>query len=154
MKRLLAIDLGIKTGFALYNNKIELEWHRSQNFGNKNRLQRAVANILNQHSPLDYIVVEGGGSLFKIWEKEASKLHINCLQLHAYKWRNEILYGREQRTGIKAKEHSLHLAKQVIDYYGKHKPTSLNDDAAEAILTGFWALKEVGWLESLPHLKR
>ena len=154
MKRLLAIDLGVKTGLALYNDQCHLEWYRSQNYGNKNRLQRAVYGILKDIDNLAFIVVEGGGHLFSIWKKEADRLGIESIQLQAFHWRKEILFDREQRSGISAKQHAQIHAIRVIEQLGTSKPKSLTDDTAEAILTGFWALKKLNWIQNLPTIKR
>jgi len=152
VKRLLSIDLGVKTGLALYNQNCELEWYRSQNFGNKNRLSRAVYSLLREINDLEYLVIEGGGHLFTIWEKEAKKQGIKTIQIHAHTWRKEILLQREQRSGQQAKRIAIQVANQVIKHFSGRKSTSLNDDAAEAVLCGYWALKEVNWLEDYPIL--
>ncbi|MEA3444680.1 MAG: hypothetical protein U9R19_08135 [Bacteroidota bacterium] len=145
MDRLLAIDLGVKTGLALFNRIGELEWYRSQNYGNRNRLSRAAYSILNNISGLSLIVIEGGGSLYKIWRKEAIRAGIGCKQIHAHEWRGDILFCREQRNCTLAKHNAIRFAKIVIDKCGQNKSTSLTDDAAEAILTGYWFMKKTGW---------
>ncbi len=152
MKNLLCIDLGVKTGLALYNQNCELVWYRSQNFGNKNRLSKAVYNLLKEIKNLEFLVIEGGGQLFTIWEKEAKKRNIRIIQVQANTWRKEILHKREQRTGQQAKRYAIQIAKEVIKHFSGKNSTSLNDDAAEAILCGYWALKEVNWLEDYPIL--
>lgn len=153
-ERLLAIDLGVKTGLALFTNDCKLEWYRSQNYGSKNRLARAVNSILYEIPNLSMIVMEGGGTLHKIWEKEAGRISISCMQVQAGDWRRDLLFDREQRNGSMAKQHAIQLAKQVIKHCGANKATSLTDDAAEAILTGFWALKHIGWLGDFPKFIR
>ena len=43
---LLAVDLGLKTGLALYGEDGKLRWYRSKNFGTTARLKRAVYSLL------------------------------------------------------------------------------------------------------------
>ncbi len=147
MNKLLAVDLGIKTGLALFNKNCKLEWFRSKNFGNKAQLGRAVFNLLKEIDNLEYLVVEGGGQLFYIWEKEAIRRGIKVIQIQANTWRKELLLMREQRTGQQAKGFAIKLAVEIIKQRAEKKHISINDDAAEAILSGYWALKEVKWLD-------
>ena len=42
------------------------------------------------------------------------------------------------------------LARQVIEWSGARRPTSLRHDAAEAILVGLWAVLQEGWLDHSP----
>lgn len=44
---LLAVDLGLRTGLALYGADGRLRWYRSQNYGSAERLRRAVYAELN-----------------------------------------------------------------------------------------------------------
>jgi hypothetical protein len=42
------------------------------------------------------------------------------------------------------------LARNVIEWSGARRPTSLRHDAAEAILIGLWGVLSAGWLRALP----
>lgn len=44
--RLLAVDLGLRSGLALYGRDGRLREYRSQNFGSQSRLKRAVPSVL------------------------------------------------------------------------------------------------------------
>ena len=67
MSLLLAVDLGLRTGLALYNRQGRLVWYRSQNFGKPDRLRRAVHRLLGEIEGLAILVLEGGGPLAEIW---------------------------------------------------------------------------------------
>ncbi len=67
MEFLFSVDLGVKTGFAMYNSAGKLVWYRSQNFGNKVRLKKAIPWILYPDKDINYLIIEGGGPLRKIW---------------------------------------------------------------------------------------
>ena len=150
MNFILAVDLGLKTGLALYGEDGKLRWYRSKNFGTTARLRRAVYSILKEIPGLDMLVIEGSGNIAEIWKHAAQKRGIVLRRITAEDWREKILFSREQRTGIIAKERALQLADAVIAWSGLHRPTAPRHDAAEAILIGLWGVIEQGWLEGLP----
>ncbi|MCB9156526.1 MAG: hypothetical protein H6645_05355 [Caldilineaceae bacterium] len=158
MQFLLAVDMGVKTGLALYGNDGSLRWYRSQNFGNAARLRRGVKSILFELDDLSWVVIEGGGPLADIWQNEAQRRQIQTVQISAETWRQQLFYARDQRSGAAAKQKANQLARQVIDWSGARRPTSLRHDAAEAILIGLWGVLHVGWLDVAPwdqqHLAR
>jgi len=150
MRFLLAVDLGLKTGLALYGEDGKLRWYRSKNFGTTARLKRAVYGILKEIPDLAMLVIEGGGGIAEIWEREAQKQGIAVRRIMAEDWRKTILFGREQRTGAMAKERAAWLADAVIAWSSLRRPTVPRHDAAEAILIGLWGVIEEGWLGGLP----
>ncbi|PID92936.1 MAG: hypothetical protein CSA95_09055 [Bacteroidetes bacterium] len=135
---ILAVDLGVKTGMALFNSSGEPQWVRSRNFGNLARLKRAIPHLLHELPSSSIIVIEGGGIIAKAWEEEAKKQHFNIIKIHAATWRNDLLYQRQQRKGTEAKKNALRLALQILRKSGIPAPKSLTDDAAEAFLIGYW----------------
>ncbi|MEM7126902.1 MAG: hypothetical protein AAF702_11280 [Chloroflexota bacterium] len=149
---LLAVDLGLRSGMALYGKDGRLCWYRSHNFGAIGRMRRGVPTILKQIPDLSWLVLEGGGQLEQCWLKEADRREIQVLQIGAERWRTKLLHPREQRSGSNAKRHADHLARAVIDWSNASRPTSLRHDAAEAILIGLWGVLEIGWLDALPSL--
>lgn len=151
---LLAVDIGVKTGLALYGQNGRLLWYRSHNFGTSARLRRGVRGVLDTLPHLAWLVLEGGGPLADFWIREATRRHIPVRQISAEAWRRQFLYAREQRSGVQAKDSATELARRVIAWSGARRPTSLRDDAAEAILIGLWGTLEVGWLAQLPEAVR
>jgi hypothetical protein len=147
---LLAVDLGLRSGLALYGPDGRLRWYRSQNFGTQTRLKRAVPSVLQTVEPLAWLVLEGGGPVADVWEREAARRALPVLRVSAQDWRARFLYAREQRSGGLAKEAADGLARRVIEWSGAPRPTSLRHDAAEAVLLGLWGVLEVGWLAQVP----
>lgn len=47
MPSLLAVDLGLKTGLALFEGQGKLLWYRSHNYGTTERLKRAVPKLID-----------------------------------------------------------------------------------------------------------
>ncbi|HEV2131352.1 MAG TPA: hypothetical protein VGR27_09635 [Longimicrobiaceae bacterium] len=151
MSSLLAVDLGLRTGLALFGSEGRLLWYRSQNFGTATRLRRAVHGLLHTLPDLTWLILEGGGNLAEIWTREAERKGIAVRRIAAERWRQELLYAREQRSGAQAKQHAAELARRIIKWSAAPRPTSLRHDAAEAIAIGFWGVLHVGWLEQIPE---
>lgn len=150
MRSLLGIDLGLKTGLALFADNGRLLWYRSHNFGTTDRFRRGVPGLLDSIPHLTAIVIEGGGNLAKVWEKEAERRGLTSIRIGAEEWRRTFLLSREQRSGPEAKSHAGHIARRVIEWGRASRPTSLRHDAAEAIMIGLWGLMHLGWLDALP----
>ncbi len=150
MPSLLAVDLGVKTGLALFNRDGRLLWCRSHNFGTIKRLREGVYRMLGDVPDLSILVLEGGGAVAEVWEREAKRRSITLYKISAEEWRKKLLYPREQRSGPLAKHNAGHLARRVVAWSRMARPTSLRHDTAEAILVGLWGVLEVGWLKKLP----
>jgi len=150
MARLLAIDLGLRAGLAVYGDDGRLEDYRSQNFGTRTRLRRAVMPVLEAVDGLDEVVMEGDRTLGEIFERAAVHRGARTRYVAAERWRRVLLLDREQHSGDDAKHSADAVARRVIDWSGARAPTSLRHDAAEAILIGLWAVLERGWLAAIP----
>ncbi len=150
MPVLLAIDLGIRTGLAVYGHDGRLRAYRSHNFGSAARLKRGAPRVLDELPELSLLVMEGGGPLADIWAREADRRGVPVRRVAAEEWRARLLYPRQHRDTRHAKGSADHLARRVIEWSGAPRPTSLRHDAAEAILLGLWSVLEAGWLRVLP----
>lgn len=151
-RTLLAVDLGLRAGFALYRGDGRLVSYRSQNFGARSRLRRAIPGILARQAPaLAAVALEGPRPLAELWRAEARRRQLQTLHLSAETWRERLLLARQQRGGSMAKRSAVELAPRIIAWSGAPLPTGpLRHDAAEAVLVGLWAVLELGWLEALP----
>ena len=119
MSSLLAVDVGLKSGFALYGDDGRLCWYRSKNFGSAASLKRGVFSLLNSVPDLLFLVLEGSGTLAEIWVHEAERRKLPVTQINAEQWRQQLLYPREQKTGLKAKYHSDDLARRIEFEHGR-----------------------------------
>ncbi|GMV40974.1 MAG: hypothetical protein AMXMBFR64_26900 [Myxococcales bacterium] len=146
----LAVDLGLRTGLALYGGDGRLIWYRSQHFGSAATLRRGVLAVVRGLPALAWLVAEGDRALAEIWGREAKRQGATVHVIGAEVWRRRLLHAREQRAGEDAKRAADRLARRVIAWSGAPSPTSLRHDAAEAILIGLWGVLEAGWLERLP----
>jgi hypothetical protein len=150
MQSLLAVDLGLKTGLAVYGDDGRLRWYRSHNFGSVPRMRKAVYRILKEIPDLTWIVAEGDRLLGEIWEKEGARSGARTRVIGAETWRPKLLLSREQRSGSLAKRYADGVARRIIEWSGAPRPTSLRHDAAEAILIGMWGVVELEWLKEFP----
>jgi hypothetical protein len=137
--RLLAVDLGLRCGWAAFDEAGRLLDYGSRHFGNRSVLRKAVPQILSQYAGLRRLVVEGGGELFIPWKKEAERRGIAVRQVMGDVWRRDLLNPSQHRSGKDAKEAADKVAREVIERSDAKRPTSLMHDAAEAILVGVWA---------------
>lgn len=106
-------------------------------------LKKTVYPMLKSIENLSFLFIEGGGPIVRIWLNAALKLGLSVQNIDAADWRKDLLFQREYRTGFKAKESAIQRAQQIIDLSGapsKNKPTH---DAAEAILIGLWAFRNM-----------
>ncbi len=137
--RLLAIDLGLRSGWAAFDDAGRLLAYGSRHYANRTALRKAIPQILGGYPQLTTLAVEGGGDLFVPWEKEATRRGIRVIQVQGGEWRPSLLLPWQRRTGKDAKDAADGLAREVIERSGAKRPTSLRHDAAEAILVGAWA---------------
>ena len=137
---LLAIDLGLRFGWAAFTKEGRLNAYGSRHFGSRSTLRQAVPPFLRPYPSLTTLVIEGGGDLLLPWKREAGRRNISFLAVSGETWREKILPPRERRTGKEAKAAADGLARKVIADSGAKRPTSLRHDAAEAILVGYWAV--------------
>jgi len=145
LSTLLAVDLGLRSGLALYRRDGRLLWYRSTNFGSVRRLKRGVPGILDGIDNLELVVLEGGGQLATVWQRECGRRILPCEVIAAETWRRRLLIPRQQQNAERAKQCAGELAREVIDTLALKRPTSLRHDASEAILVGLYALLNHGW---------
>ena len=148
---LLAVDVGLRTGLALFSEEARLLWYRSHHISSPAKLKKVISKLLRDEPRPSHLFLEGGGPLADLWLSDAEKLAINSRQIHAQQWREQLFYARQHRSGSQAKREADGLARQVIEQLGGKKPTSLRHDTAEAILIGLYGLLQLGWLAHWPQ---
>ena len=145
---LLAVDLGLKTAWSLWNSEGHLCRFESRNFSTRTKFRSGVPNILRSLPKIDVVVAEGDARLAKVWFGFCKDWETELVQ--AQTWRADILWQREQRSGSQAKGRATEIAGDIIRADRSGRPDRLNHDTAEAILLGYWAVMNRGWrMESL-----
>lgn len=141
---LLAIDLGLRTGWALYDTEGYLQRFESRNFGTRSKFRAGVPTILKTLPlAIDVVVAEGDRHLAKLWFGCRPDWETELVA--AERWRAKLLWQRQRRSGSEAKDVAIELAAKIIKEDRCGWSTRLNDDTAEAILLGYWAVRERGW---------
>ncbi|MBU0753897.1 MAG: hypothetical protein KJ645_02070, partial [Planctomycetes bacterium] len=79
MGMLLAVDVGLRTGLALYNSDGKLQWYRSRKLSNTAKLKRISYLAFNEIPDLEWLVLEGGGPLAGVWRHEALRRGLRVL---------------------------------------------------------------------------
>jgi transposase len=147
---LLAVDVGVRTGLAVYRDDGRLIWYRSRNFGAAARLKRAIPALLHEAFDPTYVVLEGGGPLAEHWATAAERHGSHVRRLSAEEWRSMFLLSRDQRSGEQAKRMADGIARRVVEWSNAQRPV-VRHDAAEAILIGLWGVIDVCWLPAVPN---
>jgi len=149
-QHLLAIDLGLTCGMALYSADGRLISYRSLQCGSVVELKRAAARILADLEGLVWMVTEGDYTLAAIWERAAMKQGVRVQRVSVEAWRQALLAPKGRLAHSEAKKHAQQLARQIIDWSCAPKTAALRPHAADAICVGLWAAKRMGLLNELP----
>lgn len=147
---LLAVDVGLSTGFARFDDRGRLLWHGSHNFGAAARHKRGILHVLDRAGAVDWLALEGGGSLLRHWENEARRRYIETLVYSAEEWRNALFPVRERTDAERAKGFARQVARRLIAWDSPAGPRDTQFDTAEAICLGVAACLEVGLLLEAP----
>lgn len=147
-EHLLAVDVGLHTGLALFANDGTLLWYRSHHLPSQGKLKKILFSLLETEPRPTQLILEGSGPLADIWVREAERRKLPLMQIHAESWRVKLLFPRQQRNAQQAKQFAIKSARKIIVQLGGKRPTALRHDTAEAILIGFYGLLELGWLSA------
>lgn len=138
--RLLAIDLGLRCGFAVYNADGDLLAYRSTHFPSVSTIRKASYKLLARWPRLTHIVVEGDREIGEIWHKLADKRGIHFQRVSPETWRAGLLTPTERSNTANAKAAARRIARDLIAHSPAPMPKSrMTHDVCEAILIGKWA---------------
>lgn len=142
---LLAIDVGMRAGFAWFDEKGTLVRARSTRFAKRMTLKRALPSILSEIEGVAEVVLEGQGEIADIFKKGIQRASLPVLAFSAEEWREDMLLPRERRTGQQAKATAEAMALKIAHECGNPPKCAYDDDAAEAVLFGLWYIRH--WLK-------
>lgn len=137
--KVLAVDLGLRFGVAVYDDQGALTWCGSHHVRRRADLRHAAAVFIRRYRP-EWIVSEGDTALARIWERAGTIVGARSVRVGPEQWRRELLMTRGTASSRKAKEASIRAARERLaagPFALKHR---LNDDCAEAVLIGAWAV--------------
>lgn len=143
---LLALDLGLRFGWACYTAEAHIVAYGSHHCASRAKLKNIAWATLSRLPRESSLYIEGGGPLLDVWRREANRRGIEVFTLHAEMWRADCLLPREQKRGSTAKRRAQEIARTLITHRASSAPTSLRHDAAEATLLGWWAIYQREWI--------
>lgn len=146
---LLAVDLGVRMGVAVYDRDRGITRYASHNFGSVSRLKRAARSIVCGIDPLEHVFLEGDANLARHWSRVAEPRGARCHIVTAETWRDALMLPRERRSGSEAKRNAQALAIRALEQGCAKRPTGpLRHDAAEAILIAVYGATTLGWRDA------
>jgi Icc-related predicted phosphoesterase len=153
---LLAVDLGLRTGTAVFDRNGTVLAVDTWRFHDPESLDLGLKDILTAHN-ITHVVIEGEDrKLFYIWRRAIEKFEgVQLARVVADDWRRMLLSKKEMRDARKAKSAAGLIAKQVLKDNEDLRDKKLSSDAAEALLVGRYAVRVLGWITSKePPVKR
>lgn len=87
---LLAVDLGMQTGFAVFalaEGQVVLWSYRSTHVGSRSTLRRLVPSVLDEFGPLSHRVVEGDRDMAALWERGGQRRGAPTIRVSPEEWR-------------------------------------------------------------------
>ena len=148
--RLLAVDLGVRTGFAAFDAAGRLLRVGSRNLGSRGSVRATAAGLRRDLGRVDVLVLEGDRTLAGAWQREFGPRGTEVVLVEAEWWRRALLHPRERRDAASAKAAAGELARAAVVHLGGTAPPTLRHDAAEAVLIGVWGLRTLGWISAWP----
>ncbi len=148
--RLLAVDLGLVSGWATFDEDGLAVSHRAPRFADVGRLKRSVKSLVPP--TVTDVFVEGDRHYGDIWGKAAARIGATLRPVSPERWRRRLLLPRERRSGADAKAAAEAMAKRILMWSGAPPKMKLRTDAAEAIVIGLYGVLELGWLADVPDV--
>jgi len=143
---ILAIDLGLRTGLAVWDDTARLRTWQTIRFRTPRALSagaRTIARDLDDDVVL--AVTEGDLDLARPWDRALGARGVRVLHVQAHQWRGDVFADRPGLDGKAAKRAAVTLARRLVRQHAERGAPHLKHDAAEAICLGYWACWREGW---------
>ena len=166
---LLSIDLGLKSGIALFSSDGCLLRYEQFLF-NKDTLEADAKKIIQEWETVEgedsendegkptritHIAIEGGDTIIlDSWTKASPDLSI--LRVSPEEWRSEMLMDKEKSSGSDSKAAARLIARQLVSDIGsmEEHQGKFPTDVAEAVAMGSYVASKLGWLSRNPLVRR
>lgn len=125
---LLSVDLGLRSGFALYNSTghlISFAHHRFDTLQNLKASVLVELSTLSKHYNLNHFVLEGDAVYRSIWTSAINQFAADyektavIIYIDPAEWRDRLLISRERKSGKDAKCASRLISRQIMWRSGK-----------------------------------
>ena len=148
--RLVAVDLGVRTGVAVFGGEGRLVSVGSRNLGRRGQVRQLAAALRRELERVDALILEGDRTLAPGWQRAFEPRGTEVVLVEAERWRQALLHPRERRDARTAKAAARELAAVAVGELSDRPVSGLRHDAAEAVLIGVWGLRELGWIDAWP----
>lgn len=146
MAALLAVDGGLRTGLAVWDDAGCLRTWRAARFPRRRALLAGARTILRDlPDDLVAIVVEGDRAWADAWSRAARPRGVRVVGVQAADWRVDMLGPAGLADARAAKRAAGERARALIAARAARGAPHLSHDAAEAICLGYWWANQLGW---------
>lgn len=143
---ILAIDLGLRTGLAVWDDRGRLRTWNLIRFRSPRALRDGIRTLVRDlDEDVVLAVAEGDTDLARIWSRALSARDIPVRTVSAHTWRRDVFADRPDLDGKEAKQAAITLARRLIRERADRGAPHLRHDAAEAICLGYWAAWTERW---------
>lgn len=120
---LLSVDLGLRSGFALYNSTGQLISFAHHRFDTLQNLKTSILvelSILSKVYNLNHFVLEGDAVYGSIWTSAINQFaaenekNVVIIYIAPAEWRDRLLTSRERKSGRDAKRASRLISRQIM----------------------------------------
>jgi predicted phosphodiesterase len=164
---LVAVDLGLRTGLALYSEEGRLLEYQNAIYTSEDELRVGCLALLAAWEAkyqqvttdeddeaisyhISHVALEGADVALKALWRDMIHDHLDdahILLVKPEEWRADLLLSKEKASGEAAKEASRLIARQLVaDYGGRLHEGKFPTDVAEAVLLGYHVSRRLGWL--------
>ncbi len=173
----LAVDLGLKCGASLFDDKGNLLRYEQLRFQDPEDLYKQAPSLIKswerksndqdlqgmeslvKKRVISYLAVEGGGELLDAWESALEiddNKEIQLVSVRPEEWRSRLLLPKERESSRSCKEAARQIARQIVSNFGtmdSHQG-KFKTDAAESVAVGYYFANTLGWVHREPIVSR
>ena len=163
VKLLLAVDLGLKTGFTVFNDQGNLLHYENVEYDSAEGLREGALQLMAKWeeefssddgvAQITHVAIEGADvALRQIWREichdvEGRRAPPSVLLVRPEEWRADLLNAKERSSGSTSKEAARLIARQIVaDCSGKIHKGKFQTDVAESVLVGYHVCRRLGWI--------
>ena len=167
-RRLMAVDLGLKSGIAVYDENGQILHVENVRFIDPTQLEEGLQRLIEPWQ-VSHVVIEGEDrKLYNIWKKTIERMFgggrneedeeeeeeeeeddmqpsVLVSRVIAEDWRRLLLTSKERRSARLAKQAASLIARQIVKKSPRLQDIGMTTDAAEAVLIGHYAVRVLGW---------
>ena len=156
---LLSVDLGLRSGFAVFDNEGKLTTAFGRHFESQSNIETSINQVLvdvTRNYSITHYVLEGDNVLQQAWREAIASFTgtdretVEIISVSPAEWRAQMLVKRETDSGSSAKAAARLIARQIMWRAGlvdEYPTQPMDTDVAEAILIGYYTTRtKLNWV--------